>query len=289
MSKFFEALRLAEGDRIAKSRPGHPLPASAPPVPVGPLTAPAVPGPAVLDVPTAFPRRPRWGRRAPLRVARPGSPEADRYRALGHFVDARNRVMRFSVIGITSAVRREGRTTTAINLAAALAGDDQRVLLIDTDLRHPAIWGLCRANGDATTLADVVVRDCRLAEAARPDRRLPFSVIPAWPPCPTPYDLLRSARFRRLIEEARAAFDYVIVDSPPLVAVSDARVMGDVVDGFLIVLAAGRTPRATFEQALRELDPEKATAIVFNGDPAVRSGERAGRRWWPRRRFAVNA
>jgi capsular exopolysaccharide synthesis family protein len=196
---------------------------------------------------------------------------------------------RFSVIGITSAVRREGRTTTAINLAAALAGGDQRVLLVDADLRHPAIWGFCRPKGDAITLLDVVARDRRLAEAARPYRRLPFSVVPAWPPCPTPYDLLRSPRFRGLIEEARGEFDYVIVDSPPLVASSESRVVGDLVDGFLIVLAEGRTQRATFEQALRELDPAKATAVVYNGDPAVRRGERVGRRWWRRGQFTAEA
>jgi capsular exopolysaccharide synthesis family protein len=288
MRKFFGALRLAVGERVANSHHGHSLPGSASPVPVG-STVSVVTGPATLDAPRILPRRPRWGRHAPASVTRPGSPDADRYRALGHFIDARNRLLRFSIIGVTSAVRREGRTTTAINLAAALASDGQRVLLVDTDLRRPAIWGLCRRSGDVTTLADAVAQECRLAEVARPYRGLPFSVLPAWPPCPAPYDVLRSARFRGLIEEARAMFDYVVVDSPPLVAVPDCHLVGDVVDGFLIVLAARRTPRATFEQALRELDPEKAAALVFNGDPALRSGERGGRGWRPRRRFAANA
>jgi Mrp family chromosome partitioning ATPase len=93
-----------------------------------------------------------------------------------------------------------------------------------------------------------------------------FSLIRAGHAPENPYELLRSARFGELMDEVRRRFDYVIVDTPPLVSVQDCRVMAHRVDGFVLVVSAHRTPRALVEEALRVVGPTKVIGFVFNRD-----------------------
>src|SRR5439155_8548833 len=81
-----------------------------------------------------------------------------------------------------------------------------------------------------------------------------------------PYELLHSLRLETLLTEARRQFDCVLIDTPPIVAVPDGRLIGRWVDGFLIIVAAHRTPRRLVAEALDMLDPTKIVGIVFNGD-----------------------
>jgi len=99
---------------------------------------------------------------------------------------------------------------------------------------------------------------------ARP--QLNLSVLPAGRFPSAPYEVLKSPRVGELFAEARRKYDYVIVDTPPLVSVPDGRVFGKWVDGFLIVVAAHRTPRKLLEEALNLMEPTKIVGIVFNGD-----------------------
>jgi Mrp family chromosome partitioning ATPase len=82
----------------------------------------------------------------------------------------------------------------------------------------------------------------------------------------SPYELLKSARLGELLDEVRRRFDYVIVDTPPLTAVQDCRLIARWVDGFLIVVAAHRTPRRLVEEALTVVERAKILGYVFNGD-----------------------
>jgi Mrp family chromosome partitioning ATPase len=95
---------------------------------------------------------------------------------------------------------------------------------------------------------------------------LNLSVITAGRRSSAPYEILKSPRVGELFEAARAQYDYVLVDTPPLISVPDSRVLGKWVDGFLIVVGAHRTPRKLVAEALNLLETSKIVGMVFNGD-----------------------
>jgi protein-tyrosine kinase len=193
---------------------------------------------------------------------------AEQYRTLRHIVEQFGKRDRH-VIAISSPIAGDGKTLTSINLARALAqAADVRVLLVDADLRRGSVGeelGIGRAGtlGLAGAIADP---GCRLASVVR---RLPGSnlwVLPAGV-CPSmPYEALRSPRVGELLKEARESYDYILVDTPPVVPVADMRVLGEWVDGFFLVVSAHRTPRALLDEALSAMDPDKVLGIVYNGD-----------------------
>ena len=96
--------------------------------------------------------------------------------------------------------------------------------------------------------------------------RLNLSVVPAGRIPSAPYEVLKSPRFGELLAEARRRYDYVVVDTPPLVSVPDCRVLSKWVDGFLIVVTAHRTARKLLEEALQVMEPAKIVGLVFNED-----------------------
>src|SRR5262249_43275663 len=145
---------------------------------------------------------------------------------------------------------------------------DARVLLVEVDLRRPVMaerFGLGRA--PFRGLVDLVLRpSLALAEVVR--RPLPYnlSVLVAGQPPAVPYEVLEYPRFGEILGEARRQYDCVILDTPPIVQVPDCRVIGKWVDGFLVVVAAHRTPRRLLEEALTLMDPSKVIGLVFGND-----------------------
>jgi Mrp family chromosome partitioning ATPase len=97
------------------------------------------------------------------------------------------------------------------------------------------------------------------------DNTVTFDVVLAGSSATSVHELLRSARFEHLLHEASRTYDFVILDTPPLVPVSDAAVVARVVDGMLVVVAAHATPRKLLETALNLIDEPKVLGIVFNG------------------------
>jgi capsular exopolysaccharide synthesis family protein len=220
----------------------------------------------------------------------PTSFEAEQYRALRHLVEQLHKSSGLSVIAVSSPGVADGKTTTAINLAGALAqAHDARVLLIDGDLRGAAVADSLGLDDRADRgLVDAIL-DASLAlegvAQARPDINL--SVLPAGRLSSAPYEVLKSPRLGELLAAARRQYDYVVIDTPPLVSFPDCRVIGKWVDGLLIVVAAHRTTRRLLEEALHLTEPVKVIGLVFNGDDrhlsrnsyaSRRSGRRNGRR-----------
>jgi protein-tyrosine kinase len=240
-------------------------------------------------------KRPAQSATAPLPSTRPGDVsanveehlvsllfpatfEAEQYRALRHVLEQHRATSGLAVVAITSASVGDGKTTTAINLAGALAqAPGARVLLIDADLRRPSIaehLGLVGpAHVERPGLVDILT-DSRYGIADVVESRTQFnlSIIPAGLPPRAPYEVLQSARFTELIEEARRDYDYVILDTPPLVAVPDGRLIIKEVDGFVLVVRAHRTPRKLVEEALGLSDPQKCVGLVFNSDDRPLTG-----------------
>jgi capsular exopolysaccharide synthesis family protein len=235
--------------------------------------------------------------------------EAEPYRALRHLVELHHRTSGLSVVVVSSPAAGDGKTTTAINLAGALAQDPgARVLLVDGDLRQSAVPQRLGLDGRTSPgLVDAILDPAlTLDDLARSCPPYNLWLVPAGHRPGMPYELFASPRLGELLEAARRRFDYVVVDSSPLVLFPDCRLMAAWVDAFLVVVAAHRTPRKLVDEALTAIEPSKLLGLVFNGDDRplvsryyrygyVRNGRGSGtdgERWLPRlgrmRRKAVS-
>lgn len=198
-------------------------------------------------------------------LSAPASFEAEQYRTLRARLESRQEGRAVQVVAVTSATVGDGKTTTAINLAGALAqSPDARVLLLDADLRRPSVGS--QLGWDGPGLADAILdtdRDPLGTVHHHPSMNL--SVITAGRSPEAPYEALKSTRLGTLFEEMRRHYDYIVVDTPPLLPVPDCRLIARWVDGFLMVVAAHRTPRRLFEEGMSILDPARVIGIVFNG------------------------
>ena len=208
-------------------------------------------------------------------VLTPDSFEAEQYRALRTSLEALRQPGASLVLAVSSPAEGDGKTTTAINLSAALGqGGQAKVLLVDVDLRSPAVAAELGMNsGRNAGLVDAILGESvRLQDVVCRRSPLSFEFVGAGRRVSSPYELLKSDRFGYLLQEARSAYDYIVLDTPPLVSFADCQVMGGSVDGFLIVVAAHRTPRKLLEEALNRLDQSKVLGMVFNRDDRPLSG-----------------
>jgi len=195
--------------------------------------------------------------------------EAEQYRSLRLVIEDRHKSTDLQVVAVSSACIGEGKTTTTINLAGALAqSKGARVLLVDGDLRCSAVaarLGLDDKNraGLAETLGE---DEASLASAIEAMPAWNLSVLRAGF-CPeSPYERLLSPRFDRVIEAMRESYDFIVIDCPPLLTVPDCRLMERSVDGFLLVVSAHQTPKKLLEEALNEIPREKLIGLIFNKD-----------------------
>jgi capsular exopolysaccharide synthesis family protein len=199
-------------------------------------------------------------------MVRPRSFESEQYCRLRQRLEDLAGARGLRVIAVTSAAAGDGKTLTAVNLAAVLArSPGARILLIDADLRHPSVakrFGLTAEGSwsDAASGADIHIIDRAVSVTPGLD------VLVATESPSDPYDILRSATFQRLIAEARRRYDYVILDTPPAIPVPDSALLGKTVDGYLLVVAANITPRALVREALSQFDPGAVVGLIFNRD-----------------------
>jgi len=199
----------------------------------------------------------------------PTSMEADQYRALRHTVERLHRTSQLKVLALTSPGPGEGKTVTTLNLAGALAQSRRaRVLVIDADLHRPAVGeylGLLPPHSPG--LVDAIQSDaCGIADVVRRLDSLNLSVVLSGVCQTGAYEALSAPRLGALVAEARERFDYVLIDTPPVVPLPDCRVLAQWVDGFLMLVAAHRTPRKALAEALTLIDPGKVIGLVFNGE-----------------------
>jgi succinoglycan biosynthesis transport protein ExoP len=193
--------------------------------------------------------------------------EAEPYLAVRHVLEEAQRLAGVSVVAVSSPGAGDGKTTTAINVAGALAQGGGRGLLIDADLRNPTLARHLRVPGEVPGLVDAITdSSLALADVVVTLPTLSFDVLPAGRATATPYDVVRAPRFAALLDEARGRYRSVILDTPPLIDVPDGRIIERAVDGVLLVVAANRTPRKQVAAAVRLVDPAKLVGLVFNGD-----------------------
>lgn len=153
---------------------------------------------------------------------------------------------------ISSASASEGKTTTAANLSLALAETGSRVLLIDADLRLPAIDKYMGIEG-GVGLTDILIGKVEVADVLQRWGRDELYVLPSGKIPPNPSELLGSRAMDELLEVAGEYFDYVIIDSPPILLVTDAAVVGKRTNGVLLVAASASTRKQSLAAALNSL------------------------------------
>jgi capsular exopolysaccharide synthesis family protein len=170
------------------------------------------------------------------------------------------------VILLTSPAPGEGKTVTTLNLGIALAQDGHNVLVIDGDLRR----GTCHARLGITNhrgLSNVLAGNLTLEEVLHPTSISGLSLLSRGICPPNPTDLLGSQKMREVLTELRRSFEFILVDSPPAIAVSDAAVLSVISDGVLLVFHGQKTTRAAARQAMERLDAVRAPflGVVLNG------------------------
>lgn len=155
------------------------------------------------------------------------------------------------VILVTSALPREGKTTAAVNLAVTLAQLGDRTLLMDSDLRKPGIRRAMNLTiGKELGLSSFLAGVCTLDEAILPHPTISnLSALTTGPVPPSPADLLSSDRMQEAITEARRRFKFIVIDSPPIMAATDAVILSVLTDGVLLVVRSGETPKEAFTRS----------------------------------------
>jgi capsular exopolysaccharide synthesis family protein len=272
MGKIYDALRKAEAERSPR---GAATAAAA-----GPVER----TPAARRAPTGGGRLSRWAssvrgllRPAPpvedvaainkrrIALLHPNSFVAEQFRTLRARLDSLAAERPVRVIAITSAVPGEGKTTAAANLAVVSAlSVGRKVLLVDADLRRPKIQtalGLRPEFGLAEVLNGQISLDRALVKVDGTN----LDVLPVRGTPSNPSELLAAERMRALVEELRRSYDLVLFDTPPVLALPDAKILSEVADGVILVVRAGETPREDVEAALDVLDRRRVLGLVLNG------------------------
>ena len=198
----------------------------------------------------------------------PASFAAEQYQGLRLTLERLGQGRGAQVIAVTSPAAGDGKTVTAINLAGTLArGSEGRVLLIDADLRRPAVATQLAMEGVVKGLTDALTDErTTLEEVTTVLAPFNLAVVPAGTGHGAVHQMLRSTRLERLLAEARARYDFIVLDTPPLLPVFDSALLAKSVDGVLMVVSANQTPRKLLGEALNLLDATKVLGIVFNRD-----------------------
>ncbi len=192
--------------------------------------------------------------RAPMVVALdPVDPAAEAYRNLRmNLMFMNTQEAPIQTIAVSSPGPGEGKSTTALNFAIMLAQQGQRVLLVDADLRRPSLHralDLLKEPG----LTSLLVGEVEAREAVRPNVLPNLDFLPSGPFPPNPSELLNSKAMQRFLGEMEQRYAYIVIDTPPVLAVTDAALLASHTDGILVVLRSGETEQRAAERTVDQL------------------------------------
>lgn len=200
------------------------------------------------------------------------SPVSEAYRAIRTNLQFAGAGKQLKTLVFTSAVLHEGKSTTVANLAIVMGQDDKKILLIDCDMRKPVVhrrFGLLNRG-----LSNCFAEDLPLKEVIQADVFPNLDVVTSGPVPPNPAELLGSKKMKALLQEAAEAYDYVFLDMPPVLAVTDAVLMSSLlmssqVDGTVLVLGSGDISPDEGKQAQSVLEKVHANilGVILNKVP----------------------
>ena len=195
----------------------------------------------------------------------PGSPLSEYYRSIRTTLLMSATDAKMQVLAVTSPLPQEGKTGTLSNLASAFAQSGKSVVIIDADVRKPRLHKIFRIQ-NLNGLTKYLTTDLPLEVLLRATPIPSLFLINAGPVPPNPVELLGSRKMAALIVRLRESYDLVLIDTPPLLAVSDALVLAPNLDGAILVVRAGKTPREALSQAREKLDSHKikGTGVIIN-------------------------
>lgn len=172
----------------------------------------------------------------------------------------------FQTLMVSSAMPREGKTTSAISMAITLAQSGKKVVIVDTDLRRPRVHKAFKVGRPAVGVTSVLVGECTLEEALLETEVPNLMLLPCGPTPPNPAELLHSQRFHELLEQLKGRFDRVVFDTPPISAVTDALIIGMQTDATILVVRWRTTLRARANAVLSQLRSLKAhmAGVIMN-------------------------
>ncbi|MDN4523942.1 CpsD/CapB family tyrosine-protein kinase [Fictibacillus fluitans] len=195
----------------------------------------------------------------------PKSPVSEQYRSIRTNIQFSAIDTRLQTILVTSSVSGEGKSTTVANLGVVLAQQGKRVLLIDGDLRKPTVHYTFMVS-NIHGLTNVLTRQTSLEGAVVKTDVDGLDVLTSGPIPPNPSELLNSKAMEVLMEEAMSKYDYVLFDSPPVLAVTDAQVLANRCDGVVLVTSSGKTEKEAAMKGKELLDHAQAKilGVVLN-------------------------
>ncbi len=204
-----------------------------------------------------------------ITLTNPRSPAAEAYRTLRTNLTFAALDKPIETLVVTSAAPGEGKSTVLANLAVTMAQGERRIILVDADLRRPGlheVFGVANDRGLTTMIVEgAALEDPPLINTGVDNLWL----VPSGPLPPNPADILGSRKMEEIIAALKARADVVLFDAPPIIAVTDAAVLGTKVDGVLLVVCAGRTRREHAQRAreLLERVHVRIVGAVLNNAP----------------------
>lgn len=205
-----------------------------------------------------------------IMLTQPLAPECEQFKTLRTriFHDAQKKDVK--VLTVSSAIAGEGKTSTALNLAIAIAqSKEKRVLVIDGDLRRPnisAYLGLRVSKG----LGELLSSQCDLKEAVIRLETAGLDILPASRETENPTEALSSSKLAETIATLRDYYDFILIDSPPVLPFADAGLLANHSDSVLLVIRAGMADYDTIEKAIDSLPAGRILGVVLNGAENIR-------------------
>ncbi|MBU3144965.1 CpsD/CapB family tyrosine-protein kinase [Clostridium sp. CF012] len=208
-----------------------------------------------------------------IALKNPKSRSAEAFRTLRTNIQFSSLDTELKSILVTSAGSGEGKSTVMANLAITMAESGKRVILIDCDLRKPSIhkkMGVTNSMG----LTNVLVQNIKKEECMVESNVENLFILTSGPIPPNPAELLGTKKMRDFIEDLKNEFDMVLIDAPPVLAVTDAQILSTISDGVIFVASYGEAQKNAMVDAKELIDKVggKVIGIVFNKVPEAVSG-----------------
>lgn len=204
----------------------------------------------------------------------PSSPISEVYRTLRTNIQFSSFDSEIKVVMVTSSVKGEGKTTTISNLAVAYAQEAKKVLLIDCDLRTPSLHRTF-SQSNQIGLSNILANQHPWQDIIRDTAIDNLSLLTGGPIPPNPAELLGSANMGKLIEELKPRYDLILLDTQPLLTVSDSLIVNALCDGVVLVVLAGKVEKKLVKKAKASLDHVNAHHIGLVLNQINRSERRA--------------